>query len=127
MRRRLTILPEQAHLLDRRMLSCSKTPRGACAILVGGSRIERDGVLAAPTESYPAGTEYQSRVREALHGGHIMADKKNGAAAFGDLAHFAQALFLELGVADGQHLVNDQDFWLEVRRDGKGEPHIHAR
>ena len=43
-----------------------------------------------------------------------------------DLVHLAQALLLELGVADRQHLVDDQDFRLEMRGDGEGEAHIHA-
>ena len=42
------------------------------------------------------------------------------------VAHLAEALALERGVADGQHLVDDQDLRLEVRRDGEGEPHVHA-
>ena len=35
-------------------------------------------------------------------------------------------LRLELGVADRQHLVDHQDLGLEVRRDGEGEPDVHA-
>ena len=44
----------------------------------------------------------------------------------GDVLHLAEALLLELGVADGQHLVDDQDLRLEVRRDGEGQAHVHA-
>ena len=44
----------------------------------------------------------------------------------GDVAHLAQALPLELGVADGQHLVDEQDLGLEVRGDGEREPDVHA-
>ena len=44
-----------------------------------------------------------------------------------DLRHLAEALLLELGVADGEHLVDDQDLGFQMRRDGEGEPHIHAR
>ena len=33
---------------------------------------------------------------------------------------------MELGVADGEHLVDDQDVRLEVRGDGEGQPHVHA-
>ena len=40
--------------------------------------------------------------------------------------HLAEALLLELRVADGEHLVDEQDLGLEVRRDGEREPHVHA-
>ncbi len=44
----------------------------------------------------------------------------------GHVAHLAQALFLERGVADGQHLVDDQNLRLQMRRHGKRQPHVHA-
>ena len=40
--------------------------------------------------------------------------------------HAAEAAALELGVADGEHLVDEQDLRLEVRRDREGETHVHA-
>ena len=46
--------------------------------------------------------------------------------SLGHVAHLAQALLLELDVADGQHLVDDQDVGLEVRRDGERQAHVHA-
>ena len=56
-----------------------------------------------------------------------MADEQHRAAfAGGHLAHLAQAFLLKLGVADRQHLVDDQDLRLQMRRDREGEPHIHA-
>ena len=39
--------------------------------------------------------------------------------------HLAEALALELGVADGQDLVDDQDLRLQVRGDGERQPHLH--
>src|SRR6185295_2097391 len=49
-------------------------------------------------------------------------------AAFGarDVADLAEALLLELRVADGEHFVHDEDLGLEVRRDGEREAHVHA-
>ena len=44
----------------------------------------------------------------------------------GHVAHLAEALLLELGVADRQHLVDDQDFRLQVRGHGERQPHVHA-
>ena len=43
-----------------------------------------------------------------------------------DVAHLAQALLLKRGVADRQHLVDDQDLRLQVRGDGERQPHVHA-
>ena len=45
---------------------------------------------------------------------------------FGRLLHLAQALALKLGVADRQHLVDDQDLRLQVRGHRERQPHVHA-
>ena len=42
-----------------------------------------------------------------------------------EVLHPAEALLLELGVADGEHLVDEQDLRLEVRGDREREPHVH--
>ena len=52
--------------------------------------------------------------------------KSDRAARLAEILHPAEAAALELGVADGEHLVDEQDLRLEVRRDGEGEPHVHA-
>ena len=39
----------------------------------------------------------------------------------GDVFHLAEAFFLEGGVADGEDFVNQQDFRIEMRGDGKGQ------
>ena len=43
------------------------------------------------------------------------------------LADPVHALALERLVADGQHLVDEQDVGVDVHGDGEGEPHVHAR
>ncbi len=55
-----------------------------------------------------------------------MADEDNGAALTRHLVHLAQAFLLELGIADGENLIHDEDFRLHVGGDGEGEPYIHA-
>ena len=40
--------------------------------------------------------------------------------------HFAEAFLLKLKVADGQHFVHKQNLRLQMRGDGKGQPHLHA-
>ena len=63
---------------------------------------------------------------EAPHRGEVVADEDDGATLLRDVAHLAEALLLELRVADGEHLVDEQDLRLEVRGDGEREPHLHA-
>src|SRR5690242_892673 len=56
-----------------------------------------------------------------------MADEKDSAALSLDFSHATEAFLLEMEVPNRQHLVDDQDFRLEVRGDREGQPHIHAR
>src|SRR6516165_5654999 len=43
------------------------------------------------------------------------------------ILHLAETLFLELGIANSQHLVHDKNFWFQMCGDGEGKPHVHAR
>ena len=64
---------------------------------------------------------------QAPHRGHIVTHEQHRAAlAFGDVLHLADGLLLEFRVADGQHLVHDEDLRLQVGGDGEAEPHLHA-
>ena len=44
-----------------------------------------------------------------------------------ELGELLGALALELLVADGEHLVDEQDVGVDVDRDREPEPHVHAR
>ena len=55
-----------------------------------------------------------------------MAHKQHRPPAFGDILHLAEALFLELGVADGKNFIDDEDFRFHMGGDGEGKAHIHA-
>src|ERR1700688_2793182 len=55
-----------------------------------------------------------------------MADKNNGSARLRHVVHLAQTFFLKLGVAHRQSFVDEENFRIEVRRDGESEPHIHS-
>src|SRR5580658_6331721 len=57
---------------------------------------------------------------------HLMTDKYNSAASFGNVSHFTQTFLLELQVADGEHLINQQNFRFQMRGDGKRQAHLHA-
>src|SRR5579862_8188747 len=54
-----------------------------------------------------------------------MRDEQDSTAATAYVLHLSDALSLEVSVADGQDLVNNQDFRVQVRGDGERQPHIH--
>src|SRR2546423_15542904 len=57
----------------------------------------------------------------------VMANEHDGASLFRHhVVHFTETFFLKLDVADGQHFVDQENFRIEVGRDGKREPDIHA-
>jgi hypothetical protein len=55
-----------------------------------------------------------------------VTDEHHRAPLGGDVAHLAEAFGLKCRVADGEHLVDEQDFRLEVCGDGEGEAEVHA-
>ena len=63
---------------------------------------------------------------KGLYSRHIVAHKQHRPAMPGHILHLAEALLLKLGVADRQHLVDDQNLRLQMRRHREREPHIHA-
>ena len=64
---------------------------------------------------------------EGLDGGHGVGDEEDSAAAaVGDILHFADALALELGIADREDFIDNEDFGVEVGGDGEGESDAHA-
>ena len=56
---------------------------------------------------------------------HRVTHEDHRAPAARDLAHLAEALPLELGVTDSQHLVHHEDLGFQVRGDRECEPYIH--
>src|SRR5579859_5634394 len=57
-----------------------------------------------------------------------MADEQHRPTfAARELIHLAETFFLEFDVADGENLVDNQDFRFEVGCNGEGEAYIHAR
>ena len=52
--------------------------------------------------------------------------KRTVRPAGGGLPHLSEALLLEREIADREHLVDNEDVGLEVRRDREREPHVHA-
>ena len=63
---------------------------------------------------------------QRFHRRHVVADENDCATLPGNVTHFAEAFFLEGGVAYGQDFVYQKDFGLEVGGYGEGQAHLHA-
>jgi len=50
----------------------------------------------------------------------LVGDEDDCAAGAGDVTHLAEAFFLEIDVADGEHLVHKKDFRLEMGGNREG-------
>ena len=57
---------------------------------------------------------------------HVMADEQRRSARGGGEAHPSQTALLELGGADREDFVDDQDRRLEESGDREAEPDVHA-
>ena len=79
--------------------------------------VERD--LALPQE--------HGAVAQPLDRLRVVGDEQDRPAAVLELGDLAEALALELLVADGEHLVEQQHVGLDVRGDREAEAHVHAR
>ncbi len=75
-----------------------------------------DGLRRRTDHHDAAVVDHEYARAQSLNGGHVVADEDDRAPAFGGLLHRAEALSLKLGVADRQHLVNEQDLRLEGGR-----------
>ena len=86
----------------------------------------RDDLLARAVADDATTLEQDRAVAQLGDRLQVVGHEDHRAAGVAEVLHPAEAARLELGVADGQHLVDEQDLGLEVRRDGEREPHVHA-
>src|SRR5258708_36739245 len=56
----------------------------------------------------------------------LMRDEHDCASCAGDIAHLAEAFFLEIYVADGQDFIDEQNLRLEVSSDSESQADVHA-
>src|SRR5262245_46722724 len=63
---------------------------------------------------------------EAFDRGHVVADEQDRPALLRHLADLAETFPLEGGVADRQHLVDQENLWLEMDGDRERQADIHA-
>ena len=55
-----------------------------------------------------------------------VGDEEHGSPRVAELLHTSETAPLKFSVADGEHLVDEQDLRLEVGRHGEGEADVHA-
>ena len=101
-----------------------RAPSRRCAVWCRYLRDRRP--RAAPSSTMRPPVDAGSRGRRAARPPAVVRDEEHRPAGAAELLHPAQAAPLELGVADREHLVDEQDLGLEVRGDGEREPHVHA-
>src|SRR5215467_3813909 len=103
------------------MLSCTVTRSAGHGGFVGGDDFVRGAVAA----DVPVVDPYDA-LAEAANLVELMGDKDDRAAGAGDIAHFAEALFLKVYIAHGQDFINEKNLRLEMRGDRKGQADVHA-
>ena len=74
----------------------------------------------------PAFIDPHRFVTEAFHQTKRVRDEENRLVPATELGEFVEALVGEALVADGEHLVHQQDIRVHVDGDGKPEAHVHA-
>ena len=83
--------------------------------------------LHIPVEDQPSVIQHDAPCAKLADGVHIMADIEDRAALrISGIAHFAEALLLELHVSHGENLIHDHDLTIEMCGDGEGQFDIHA-
>ena len=64
---------------------------------------------------------------EALERSHVVGDEDDRPAPVAEIVEDVEALLLEGGVADGEHLVDQQHVGVDLDSDGEGKSDVHAR
>ena len=75
--------------------------------------------VASPLDQHRA-------IAEALDGAHVVRDEEHRLALVAHAVELVEALLLEGGVADGEHLVDQQDVGVHLDRHREREPDLHA-
>src|SRR5437660_378543 len=88
--------------------------------------VDVDAFADGTIGDFPAGIEKYPAPANALERAQIMADEQDRAAVAGHVLHLAETPLLEFHVADGEHLVDDEDLRLEMGSDRKSQAHIHT-
>ena len=116
--------PQPHEIVARRCLVVR--PRVARPGAGGRLEVVRDDFPARAVARNAAPFEEQRSVAELRDRLHVVRDEEHGSTGGPDLFHTAEASGLELRVADGEDLVDQEDLGLEVRGDRECEPHVHS-
>ncbi len=68
----------------------------------------------------------EGAVADGFDVGHGMADEEDGYSTGAELADLAHGALAKAGVADGERLIDEQNFGVNVNGDGEGQPDDHA-
>ena len=127
----LPVRPEQLDLLDPHVAAAPLLQAGAALGRIAVAReqlaVAHDRVVRRPVEVDGAVPQQDRAVAESLDRGRVVGDEHDRAAALLELEDLAEAPALELLVADGEHLVEQQHVGVDVRRDREAKPHVHPR
>ena len=96
---------------------------GGEASAAGG--VEVDRVALRAVEGDAAVFHHDAARAERFDRGGIVTHEKHGAPRARNLADFAQAFLLKGRVADGEHLIDQQNLRLQMRGHREGKPHAH--
>ena len=88
-------------------------------------QVKINRLLGSAIEAKLAMGKHDSAMAEVLNCCQVMGDEQDSTAAPAHIAHFPDALFLERHVAHRQHLIDNQDLGVQVRRHREGKPDVH--
>ena len=86
-----------------------------------------DGLARRAERDEVAVVEHSDARADAAHQVGRVGHDHDGAALVLELMHTVEALALEGLVADGEHLVDEQNVGIDVHGDREAEAHVHAR
>src|SRR4051812_12930919 len=123
--------PEQPHLLDACDVASPLLQPGRALLRVALAReelpVRHDRIVRRAVEEHGAVLEEHCAVAETLDRGRVVRYEHDGPAALLEVEDLAEALALERLVADGEHLVQQENVGFDVRCDRETEPHVHPR
>src|SRR5690606_32927153 len=96
-------------------------------VLLDPTQVSVDDVAARTGGEQLAVVEQRDLVAQVAHHTEGVRHDDDGAAAVLEIEELLRALALELLVADGEHLVDEQEIGLDVDRDREAELDVHAR
>ena len=85
-----------------------------------------DDVVRRALRRDPTLVEPNGSIAESRHRAEVVGHEDDGLALRAELADLREAFVLEVLVADRENLVHEQHVRVEVHRDRKAEPHVHA-